>query len=93
LNKKRKIQITLEEEMELKNEESGDFMVEKIRPIASIQHSYGNDGRDGFDYIQYNCPKCKKRILDIDIACDNCGTFFNWEKMAKIKTIKTIIWE
>ncbi len=65
-------------------------MVEKIIPNASIQYCYGNDGRDGFDYIRYNCPKCGKRISENDIACDTCGTFFNWEKKAKIEIVKTI---
>lgn len=68
-------------------------MVEKIRPNASIQFSDGNDGRDYFYYIQYNCSKCGKRIKENDIACDTCGTFFNWEKKAKIEIVKTVKWE
>lgn len=55
-------------------------MVEKFRPRTTIEHSEGNDGRDGYDYIEYWCPKCNRRIggYRYKTACDNCGTFYDW---------------
>ena len=67
-------------------------MIEKVRPIAVIAHSNGNDGWDAHDYIMYRCPGCSKILQRKDIACDECGTFFDWSKMAEIKTVKQIVW-
>lgn len=67
--------------------------VNKIRPNATIKYNYGTDGRDGYDYISYSCPVCTKNIKKKDIACTECGTFFDWTKTAKIKTVQTVEWE
>ena len=68
-------------------------MVEKIRPRAFIEYSCGNDGRDEYEYIEFRCPGCNKKIFKGDIACDECGTFMDWSQKARIKTIKQIVWE
>ena len=67
-------------------------MVDKIRPNAMKYWNDGNDGRDGRWDIQYYCPKCCKTLRENDIACDTCGTFFDWSKKAKIKIIYDIEW-
>ena len=55
-------------------------MIEKIRPKASIEWSFGNDGRDAHYYIEYKCPKCNRliRYYGSDTACDKYGTFYDW---------------
>ena len=67
--------------------------INKVRPTACIRHSEGNDGWDARDYISYQCPTCNKRIGTDDIACDNCGTFFDWSKHARIEIEKVVVWE
>lgn len=67
--------------------------IEKIKPRAEAEWDYGNDGRDGRYYVKYSCPKCGKIIRSMDIACDKCGTFFNWDSTARIKMKPTIVWE
>lgn len=67
--------------------------VTKVRPDAKVIYDYGCDGRDGHYDIDYSCPKCKKNILKKDIACQECGTFFDWSKKATIKIIPIIEWE
>ena len=66
--------------------------VKKIRPMARVEYDYGNDGRDGKYYVQYYCPKCGKKIEFGDIACDECGTFFDWSQKALIKVIREVEW-
>lgn len=66
--------------------------VEKIKPNAEIKFSFGNDGRDGGNYIAYSCPKCGKHIRENDIACDECGSFFDWSKRAHIRVIREVEW-
>ena len=71
-------------------------MVQKIRPRTEIEYDYGNDGRDGHNYIAYYCPTCNRKIKDYqaDIACDKCGTFYDWgNKKPHIKIIYKVIWE
>ena len=65
----------------------------KVKPIADALYSYGNDGRDAHYYVQYSCPKCKKKISYKDIACDRCGTFFKWNQRARITMLPYIVWE
>lgn len=67
--------------------------VKKIRPKASIVTE--NNGYENLYRIKFGCPKCNKQISDNDTACDKCGTFFNWNKKAKIEveTIRRIVWE
>lgn len=68
-------------------------MVTKVKPQADIVHSDGNDGRDSYDYIQYYCPKCHKMLCENDIACDTCGTFFDWSSKAHLRTVQIVVWE
>lgn len=68
-------------------------MVEKIKPDAEIRFSYGNDGRDAYYYVGYSCPKCHKKINLGDMACDECGSFFDWNKKAEIVIRREIIWK
>ena len=67
-------------------------MVDKIRPNASVAYSYGNDGRDDHYYVSYSCPKCGKRLVNYEIACDECGTFFDWTHTAHIEIRREIVW-
>lgn len=68
-------------------------MIEKIRPSARVEHDYGMDGRSGLKRrVVYFCPKCVKFIRENDMACDNCGTFFDWSKKAEIEIREEIIW-
>ena len=67
--------------------------MDKIRPNATIEYSYGVDGRDFHYYISYKCPSCNKNIKEKDIACTECGIFFDWSKRATIKIIRTVEWE
>lgn len=68
-------------------------MVDKVRPIASVGWSEGNDGKDAHETIELSCPKCKKlfaivgtRYKDIRTAyslaecCKECGVIFDWSK-------------
>ena len=64
----------------------------KRKPMARVEYSYGNDGRDGEYYVQYSCPKCGKKIRFEDIACDECGTFFDWSQKARIKVVREVEW-
>ena len=67
-------------------------MVDKIRPDATYDWSEGNDGRDSTYKIKYFCPKCYKSLYEGEIACDKCGTFFDWSKKAYIRMKPTIEW-
>ena len=81
-------------------------MVDKVRPIASVGWSEGNDGKDAHETIELRCPKCKKlfaivgtRYKDIRIAyslaecCKECGAIFDWSKSPRVKTTTFIEWE
>lgn len=65
----------------------------KVRPCAERKYSSGNDGRDEHYYIRYSCPNCSKIIDENDIACEKCGTFFDWSKKAYIETKQLVRWE
>lgn len=67
--------------------------VVKVRPRAAVQFDNGNDGRDARYEIEYRCSGCNKIIREGDIACDQCGTFHDWGKKARIKIIREVIWE
>lgn len=67
--------------------------MDKIRPNATAAYDYGEDGRDPHYHILYNCPNCNKRIREKDIACDKCGTFFDWSRKARIKIVHSVVWE
>lgn len=74
--------------------------IEKVRPSAEVRYSSevryscGIYGRDAGWVIDYSCPNCRKPINKGDIACDRCGTFFDWSKMAHIRwTNPEIVWE
>ena len=71
-------------------------MIKKVQPIAKPYVDYGMDGRAGATYcIQYYCPNpiCKKEIHEKDIACTNCGTFFDWSKKAYAKVVLVAEWK
>lgn len=70
--------------------------IKKIRPLAWVEWSGGNDGRDGRYYIEYHCPKCGKRIwyYGRENACDQCGTFYDWGKREPtIEITRSVKWE
>ena len=67
-------------------------MVEKVRARVTLEWSDGNDGRDGHYFVKYWCSQCNKSIKEDDIACDVCGTFFDWSKKAKIVVHRDIEW-
>jgi len=67
--------------------------ITKIRPNAILNQSWGTDGRDSYYYISYTCPKCNKHIKEYDIACTECGTFFDWTSEARIDYTPHIKWE
>ena len=66
---------------------------QKVRPSAEKSYSYGNDGRDARWIVNYSCPNCDKPISKFDIACDRCGTFFDWRQTAHIRMNPEIVWE
>lgn len=70
-------------------------MIEKIRPIAKVAHSDGNDGRDAYVYIEFRCPKCNRLIRHwkADNACDACGTFYEWGKRPELVKKWEIKWD
>ena len=67
--------------------------LKKVRPLAEARYSSGIDGRESKWYIDYSCPNCGKKIVTDDIACDRCGTFFDWRKAAHIRMNPDIVWE
>lgn len=70
-----------------------EIRTKKVRPAASVELDYGNDGRDCHYYVAYKCPTCGKSTNEGTVACDRCGTFFDWSKKASIKEIRKIEWE
>lgn len=66
---------------------------QKVRPKAEAEYSDGIDGRNPHYYISYYCPNCQKYLKERDIACDRCGTFFDWTKKAHIRMNPEIVWE
>lgn len=67
-------------------------MIEKIRPNAEPHFNDGNDGRDAYWCVNYTCPKCGVRIVRYIMACDQCGTFFDWSKIANVRVVPEIVW-
>ena len=71
-------------------------MIEKMRPVAKIRESYGDDGRAPRNtYIEYYCPTCGRFIGPWKnfTACDRCGTFYDWgDKEPKVKVTESIEW-
>lgn len=63
----------------------------KVRPKAEARmlDSYYPPRWD----VDYSCPNCGKWIRERDIACDKCGTFFDWSKTAHIRMNPEIVWE
>lgn len=68
-------------------------MIEKIRPLATIEHRWNCDGYKEWYEIDYECPNCRKHLKVGDIACDVCGIFFDWSKRARIVVERRIVWE
>ena len=70
------------------------MMIEKIRPVARISESYGDDGRAPRSVsIDYYCPTCGRYIgsWKKDTACDKCGTFYDWgSKEPRIKRTESV---
>lgn len=66
--------------------------IHQISPVASSYYDNGNDGKDGRWRIRYSCPKCGSTIDEYQQACEHCGSFFDWSKIAHIKMKPTIEW-
>lgn len=66
--------------------------IEKIKPNADADWTNGNDGKDGRYYIKFTCPGCGREIRENQMACGDCGTFFDWRKQAYIKCIRVVEW-
>lgn len=64
----------------------------KVRPSARAVWSEGNDGWDARYKVGYMCPTCSNTINERDIACDECGTFFDWSKKAVVNLVPQIEW-
>ena len=64
----------------------------KVRPKAEATYSFGTDGRDEHYYISYSCPTCNRLIRENEIACDRCGTFFDWSKKAHLIVHYDVEW-
>ena len=74
----------------------GVSTIKKVKPTASIEYSYGNDGRDAHHYIAYRCPTCGISIpwYKYATACDKCGTFYDWgKKEPTIEITRSVKWE
>lgn len=70
-------------------------MVHKIRPLAAVNEHYNADGWNSWYDIDYQCPVCGRNLMGYgkEIACDQCGTFFDWgTKRPKIKVTRTVEW-
>lgn len=72
-------------------------MINKIRPHAYIREHYGEDGREPRQtQIVYRCPVCNRYIgltWKKDVACDECGTFYDWgNREPHIRVTETIEW-
>lgn len=67
--------------------------MDKLRPRASIEVSADSDNRLIYS-LGYYCPECSKRIgcYKQKLACDNCGTVFDWRKEARIVCQHNIVW-
>ena len=64
----------------------------KVRPDAQIGYSDGIDGRNPHYYVSYYCPNCRKYLNENDIACDQCGTFFDWTMRARVRLEPVLDW-
>ena len=56
-------------------------LVEKATPKApSVKHSgqRSPDGVSVLTFFEYGCPRCKRRVTDIDKFCPNCGQALDW---------------
>lgn len=70
-------------------------MIENTRPNAEVRFNQGIDGRDTYYHIVYSCPRCGRIIrgYQSDVACDVCGTFYDWgNREPKIKVSRTVEW-
>lgn len=71
-------------------------MIKKIRPLTELAKRSDSDGRSSWWDIDYFCPVCHRKIRDYksDVACDECGTFYDWgSEKPKILTKREIVWE
>lgn len=67
-------------------------MVEKIRPAAVPVQRSDEDGHHIWWGVSYKCPKCGNGISEHEKACDNCGTFFDWTKTARVRLVPEVYW-
>ena len=70
-------------------------MIEKKRPIATIERVSNEDGTRSYDDIVYKCPTCSKYIgrYKNHEVCFGCGTIFDWgTREPTIKVTKTVEW-
>lgn len=66
--------------------------ITKVRPAAQIEYSDGIDGRNPHHYVSYHCPNCHKYLKELDVACDQCGTFFDWTMKASVRLEPVLDW-
>ena len=66
--------------------------IQKVRPEARVYYNIGNDGKDGYFAVQYECSKCGKPLWEDSVSCPNCGTHFDWSKKAYIVVKREIEW-
>ena len=52
-------------------------MVDKVRPLASVGWSEGNDGKDAHETIELRCPKCKKLFAIVGTRYKDIRTAYN----------------
>lgn len=58
-------------------------LVDKATPKApNGKHSgwRSPDGVSVLTFFEYSCPRCERRVTDIDNFCPNCGQALNWGK-------------
>lgn len=67
--------------------------VKKLRPRTEIHEYLDMEFKLSSYGIDYYCPICEKRIPSYksDIACDKCGTFFDWGEHEPTIT-RTVVW-
>ena len=69
--------------------------MELVRPIATIQEQYNDDGYRFWDTIKYFCPQCHRplKAYAAESGCLHCGIMFDWgPHEPTIKVTKTVNW-
>ena len=71
-------------------------MIKKIRPMAKLAQRSDSDGWHSLWDIDYFCPVCHRKIRDYksDVACDECGTFYDWRSSSpEVITKNELVWD